>query len=168
VVCVACRCVFLLHCGCAVLYSGAAVNLSRVGLNLIEGFESCRLIAYTDSGGKWTIGWGYTGPDVHAGLVWTQAQADAALFARTAIAEHVVNIGVRVNLMQCRFDALCSLTYNIGGRAFLNSSLLRYLNLQDWAAASEQFMVWDMVDGKQSADLLQRRTVERAFFDLAG
>ena len=50
---------------------------------LIHSFEGCKLTAYQDSGGIWTIGYGHTGPDVHAGLVWTQQQADDA-FAKDA------------------------------------------------------------------------------------
>lgn len=33
------------------------------------------------SGAPWTIGVGHTGPEVHQGLVWTDAQIDAALAA---------------------------------------------------------------------------------------
>lgn len=46
--------------------------------------EGLRLNAYPDplSGGPpWTIGYGHTGPEVHKGLTWTQAQAEAALLA---------------------------------------------------------------------------------------
>jgi lysozyme len=35
----------------------------------------------TIPGDPWTIGYGHTGRDVYAGLVWTQPQADAALVA---------------------------------------------------------------------------------------
>ena len=46
--------------------------------------EGLRLKAYPDpltGGAPWTIGYGHTGPDVVPGLVWTQAQAEAALAA---------------------------------------------------------------------------------------
>lgn len=33
------------------------------------------------SGAPWTIAYGHTGPEVHSGLVWTEAQGDAALVA---------------------------------------------------------------------------------------
>lgn len=41
--------------------------------------EGCRLQAYRDSLGIWTIGYGHTGPEVRAGLVWKQEHADAEL-----------------------------------------------------------------------------------------
>ena len=38
------------------------------GLALTKNFEGCVLTAYADQGGVWTIGYGHTGPGVHAGL----------------------------------------------------------------------------------------------------
>lgn len=43
--------------------------------------EGCRLTAYRDTVGVWTIGYGHTGPEVRQGLTWTQAQADQQLDA---------------------------------------------------------------------------------------
>jgi GH24 family phage-related lysozyme (muramidase) len=41
----------------------------------IKGFETCKLNAYMPTPqDRPTIGWGTTGPDVHRGLTWTQAQ----------------------------------------------------------------------------------------------
>lgn len=48
------------------------------------GFEGREHHAYPDplTGGEpWTIGVGHTGPEVHEGLVWTDAQIDAAFEA---------------------------------------------------------------------------------------
>lgn len=41
------------------------------------------------------------------------------------IFEHAVNNAVKVPLKQNQFDALVSLTYNIGTGAFKNSTLLK-------------------------------------------
>jgi len=43
--------------------------------------EGCRLKAYKDTVGVWTIGYGHTGPEVQKGLVWTQEKAEAVLIA---------------------------------------------------------------------------------------
>lgn len=46
--------------------------------------EGLRLQAYPDpltGGDPWTIGYGHCGPEVRPGLVWTEAQAEAALIA---------------------------------------------------------------------------------------
>jgi lysozyme len=52
---------------------------SAEALAMTEGDEGLRFEAYQDSGGVWTIGWGHTGPEVHAGLIWSREQCVAAL-----------------------------------------------------------------------------------------
>jgi lysozyme len=52
---------------------------SKDGLSLTERFEGCRLEAYPDIRGIWTIGYGHTGPDVHPEMCITQAQVEAYL-----------------------------------------------------------------------------------------
>src|SRR5579875_391443 len=59
---------------------------SKQGLALTEQFEGLRLKAYQDANGVWTIGYGHTGPDVHAGLSITQEQAEALLLQDVASA----------------------------------------------------------------------------------
>ncbi len=49
-------------------------------------FEGRRCAAYRCSEGIWTIGLGHTGPEVCDGLVWTDAQIDAAFDADIAAA----------------------------------------------------------------------------------
>ena len=44
------------------------MHISKVGLDLIKKFEGCRLTAYADVAGVWTIGYGHTGKDVVPGL----------------------------------------------------------------------------------------------------
>jgi GH24 family phage-related lysozyme (muramidase) len=45
----------------------------------IEASEECRLIAYRDTKGLWTCGWGHEMDQSvdHTGEIWTRAQADA-------------------------------------------------------------------------------------------
>ena len=142
--------------------------ISEQGKSLIRGFESCRLRAYQDGGGKWTIGWGHTATAA-AGMVWTQEQADKQ-FDRdvTAFGGRVLEL-VKVGLCQNRFDALVSLAYNIGTgpKGLGGSVLLTRLNEGNYRAAALQFTRWNKDNGKFIPGLLARRTVEMAVF-LAG
>ena len=59
------------------------MKISENGLNLIKSFEGCRLTAYKDSVGIWTIGYGTTNADraitgtaIVSGLKINQATAD--------------------------------------------------------------------------------------------
>jgi len=45
----------------------------------IAAEEGCRLEAYRDTLGVWTIGYGHTGPAIVEGVTWTQQQADDQL-----------------------------------------------------------------------------------------
>lgn len=152
------------------------MRTSAEGIALLHHYESCRLAAYPDPGSvdghPWTIGWGHTGKEVKRGLVWTQAQADAAFVQDLAATEAGVQRLVKVPLSQGQFDALVSFAYNVGldenrnGKAegLGESTLLRKLNAKDYAGAAEQFLVWNKNDGVVMYGLTRRRTAERALF----
>ncbi|MGY0331949.1 lysozyme [Xylella fastidiosa] len=112
-------------------------------------FEGCKLSPYTCPGGVLTIGYGETGKHVVPGLRLTNEQeADARLRARLAKEfEPAVRRHVKVTLAQHQFDALVSLSFNIGAGAFHRSTLLRKLNAGDVAGAAEQFHVWKWAGG---------------------
>ncbi len=103
-----------------------------------------------------TIGYGETGKHVVPGLRLTNEQeADARLRARLAKEfEPAVRRHVKVTLAQHQFDALVSLSFNIGAGAFHRSTLLRKLNAGDVAGAAEQFHVWKWA-GVVSSNRLQ-------------
>lgn len=135
------------------------------GLALTEQFESCRLSAYQDLKGIWTIGWGHTGPEVIPGLTWSQDQADSQLAQDFALAQACVNANVTVPISQAENDALVDLVFNIGRNAFRNSALLKLLNAGDVEGAAAQFDDWDHAEGKVVAGLLRRRQAETALFE---
>jgi lysozyme len=142
-------------------------NESAEGLALTEDFEGCKLIAYRDQGGVWTIGWGHTGPDVHEGLVWTQEQADAALVADKSKARAAIRKYVTVPLTEHQFAALEDFDFNVGEGNFSGSTLLKMLNGGNYAGAAKQLELWDHVHGNVIAGLLRRRLAEEAMFNQA-
>lgn len=138
-----------------------ARSMDAVGRQALEGEEGCVLHTYRDSRGIPTIGFGNTGPDIVMGLVWTQAQADEAFARRLATEfEPAINSGLKVAVNQGQYNALGSLTYNIGTNGFLGSTLLRKLNAGDYPGASAEFPKWCI-----PSELLPRRVRERAMFD---
>lgn len=144
------------------------METSEDGQAVMHYFEQCRLQAYPDpatGGAPWTIGWGDTGPDVVAGLVITQAQADARIAKRL---EQEFEPGVRVVLVdvprQCEFDAMVCLAYNIGLGNFKGSSVVRRFNMGNMAGAADAFLMWDKAGGKTMRGLVRRRAAERALF----
>ncbi|UVN13516.1 lysozyme R [Pseudomonas phage vB_PaeP_FBPa8] len=137
-------------------------------IDAIKEHEGLRLVAYLDSVGVWTIGYGDTGPDVVKGLTITKEEAEKRLRKRLVEFEGYVNTYVKVPLKQHQFDALVSLVYNIGPANFKTSTLLKKLNAGDYIGAADQFLVWNKgrVDGKLVVikGLANRRAKERKQF----
>ncbi|WP_407061344.1 lysozyme [Acinetobacter ursingii] len=144
------------------------MKISNNGLDLIKQFEGLKLNAYDDGVGVWTIGTGTTvypnGVKVKKGDTCTPEQAKAYFKHDLAKFEKAVNESVIVPLSQNQFDALVSLTYNIGSGAFNNSTLLKKLNKGDYQGAADQFLVWNKAGGKVMKGLVRRREAERALF----
>lgn len=143
------------------------LKTSQNGLSFIEQHEGKRLAAYRDGGQVLTIGVGHTGPDVYPGMTITHLEAMQLLAKDVVHAEQGVNSAVKVPLTQNQFDALVSLTFNIGVTAFTSSTLLKKLNRGDYAGASAQFERWCRDNGRMVQGLLNRRRNEAALFNKA-
>ncbi|MFI8032911.1 lysozyme [Acinetobacter sp. ABJ_C3_5] len=154
--------------GVAVDLNYSERSISQVGVDLITGFEDLKLAAYDDGTGTWTIGFGTTvypdGIRVKPGDHCNREQAKLFFQHDLKRFQTSVNNAVLVPLSQNQFDALVSLSYNIGQNAFKNSTLLKCLNTGDYQAAAEQFLVWNKGGGQILKGLVRRREVERALF----
>lgn len=131
---------------------------------LVRQFEGCRLAAYRDSGGVWTIGWGHTGPEVRGGLVWTLQQCDEALDRDLAIADETVGeLWPGQQFSPRQRAALISLVYNLGSQ-LRGSQLALMVKQGRWLEAARQFPRWDHDNGREELGLLRRRLLEAAMF----
>lgn len=74
----------------------------------------------------------------------------------------------KVPLSQNQWDALMCFTYNLGSANLGSSTLLKLLNVKDYAGAAEQFSRWNKAGGQVLAGLTKRRAAERAMFLGAG
>ena len=153
----------------------SARQINQAGLDLIKEFEgyaepipgTTSVRAYPDpgtGGDPWTIGYGHTGPDVRPGVVFTQAQAEAALRSDLRGAQSAVASAVTVALSDNQFAALVSFTFNVGAGAFQDSTLLRLLNQGDYTGAAGQFGQWVNGGSGPLPGLVRRRAAERALF----
>lgn len=144
------------------------MQTSDKGISLIKQFEGCKLTAYQDSVGVWTIGYGWTKPvdgkPIRAGMTIKQETAERLLKTGLVSYESDVSRLVKVGLTQGQFDALVSFTYNLGARSLSTSTLLRKLNAEDYAGAADEFLRWNKAGGKVLNGLTRRREAERALF----
>ena len=128
---------------------------------LAKQFEGCRLTAYQDIAGVWTIGFGHVGKDVYEGLVWTQAQADDALLHDVNAARALLEM-YSPNLANGTLDALTDFVFNLGIGNYRTSTLCKCVNAQDWTGAKAQLLTWDHSNGVVIPGLLRRREAEAA------
>lgn len=144
------------------------MQTSDKGIALIKQFEGCKLTAYRDSVGVWTIGYGWTQPvdgkPIRAGMTIKQETAERLLKTGLVSYESDVSRTVKVGMTQGQFDATVSFTYNLGARSLSTSTLLRKLNAGDYAGAADEFLHWNKAGGKVLNGLTRRREAERALF----
>lgn len=140
------------------------------GVQIIKSSESLRLRAYRCPAGKWTIGYGDTGPSVRPGLTITEAEAEERLAHRLAFEfEPGVEQLLAVSVSGNQFSALVSFAYNAGLEALAESTLLRKLNAGDDAGAAAEFPRWNKkrdASGRMIVlpGLTTRRAAERELF----
>lgn len=145
------------------------MNIGKKGLALIKEFEGCKLTSYKCPAGVWTIGIGSTrysdGSPVKQGQTLASIEAALLLLSKTlAPFEHAVN-AIKVELTQNEFDALVSLTYNIGAGNLASSTLVKMLKAGDSKSEiAKQFLRWDKANGKPLAGLTRRRNAEAELF----
>lgn len=139
------------------------MKTGQKGIELIKEFEGCKLKAYQDSVGVWTIGYGHT-KNVRKGDVITQKQADQFLIEDLEDAEDAVNRLVKVEINQVMFDALSSFVFNLGASKFKSSTLLRLLNWGKYTGASNEFTKWVYAGGHKLSGLVRRRESEQNLF----
>lgn len=138
------------------------MRMSDDGRKRLEAREGLRLKAYRDVVGVWTIGVGHTAaagaPSPKEGMTITAAEADD-IFKRDLVQyEDAVSEAVKVPLNQNQFDALVSLTFNIGVGAFKRSSVVKRLNAGDYDGAAKAFMLWSkpaQIIGRRASEMLQ-------------
>ena len=142
------------------------MKIDKYGLELIKKFESCKLTAYkVDKAEKYyTIGFGHYGADVKKDMKITKEKADTLLKNDIKYFEDTVNSYVKVPITQSMFNALVSFTYNVGGGAFKKSSLLKYVNKNQFKKASNEFKKWNKCGGKVLKGLVKRRKLEKIEF----
>lgn len=129
----------------------------------ISSFEGCRLSAYKCSAGVWTIGYGHT-EYVKEGDTCTEEQANAWLIEDIRNTQLLLAHYVNVPVSEGEFVALVSLAFNVGVGALMKSKLLRKLNAGDRECAAEEFLDFDLANGKRIAGLTRRRKEEHDLF----
>jgi lysozyme len=144
-----------------VMYSNQAVEL-------IKKYEKFVDKTYLCSAGKKTIGYGTRldyHPEIKKNVCITEPKATELLKTDlNKMVTPVIKNNVKVKLKQNQIDALYSLIYNIGMDKFVNSNLLKMLNIGKFKKMKKDWQEFQMADGKVLKGLVRRRQEELALF----
>lgn len=129
-------------------------------LRLVKHYEGCRLTAYKDPVGVWTIGYGETA-GVKKGMKISQEIAEALLERRLADLWLDVDDFITRYIPSHAHEALCSFAYNVGLGALKRSTLLKkVLSGAPDEEITAEFMKWTKAGGKVLPGLVKRRQAE--------
>ena len=127
----------------------------------IKREEGCRLSAYQDTRGVWTIGYGATGPDIGPGLVWGQEMADQTL---DAAIDHVCSqldtaLPWWRSLDDIRANVMVKMAYQLGiGGLLAFRQMLAHVRAEEWDLAKAAGL--DSEWAKQTPDRAKREMDE--------
>jgi lysozyme len=162
-------------------------DVNSATIDLIRKFEgipdgdpkTVNIDPYLDPVNIWTIGWGHAiryqnrflkGPQdqalvksIYPGGI-SMDQAVALLHADLVNAGRDVLSVVAVALNDNQFGALTSFAFNLGVGNLSSSTLLKMLNVGNYAGAADEFPRWVRSNGQVLPGLVKRRAAERELF----
>jgi len=150
------------------------MQMSDHGLELIKQWEGFENKLYKDSAGLPTIGVGHllTRSELSSGKIFingVSVQYAGGLSDQQVLdllsqdvnpAAQLVTNRVTVTLNQNQFDALTSFIFNVGGAAFVGSTVLKLLNQGQYDEVPAQLRRWNKAGGQVVQGLINRRENE--------
>lgn len=143
-------------------------KISDKCLKLVKEFEGCRLTAYRDEVGVWTIGYGITNSDfkitkkiIRKGMKISKATAEKWLeeSLNKKYLPLVLEYDKQYNWNQNELDALVSFCYNIGSIKQLTADGTRSKTV-----VASKILQYNKAGGKVYRGLTRRRKAERELF----
>lgn len=149
----------------AISQEGIQSIQQREGLGVL--LPSGLIQAYQDPPGtqSYSIGYGVSAAllpypvNANTTITRTQASSDFTNVLNNIFVPHLNQV-VTVQLTQNMVDALISFMYNIGTGGFDQSSVLRFVNQQQWCSAFNSFKLWNKSGGVVNSGLTGRRQAE--------
>ena len=156
-----------------------AMNMSKAGIERLDGHEGFEPKPYQDQAKIWTIGFGNT--YYEDGTKVTKNDPPISLSRAIELKMNIINqiFAPAVNLIfakeiaagkinQNMFDALVSFSYNVGTEGLKTSQVAAKLKAGNKAGAADAMLAWNKVTvngvKKLSDGLVNRRNKERALF----
>lgn len=158
------------------------MNISKKGIAKLRHLEGSERTVYKDSAGLPTIGVGHllTKDEIRSGKInisgkiidykdgLSISEIDLLLGQDLVSREVCVEKMVRVPLSQNQFDALVIFVFNIGRKAFMDSTLLKQLNQGNYNGVPDQLRRWVYAAGERIKGLVSRREAEIEVWNNSG
>lgn len=145
--------------------------LETEAIELIKRFEGFRAKPYLCSAGVPTIGFGST--FYEDGTKVTLQDEPISPERAKSLLDLTLNKIFIPGVLRCcpvlinypkKLGAIVSFAYNLGVGRLQASTLRRRINEQNWEAASNEILKWNLAAGKVSKGLDVRRKAEKALF----
>lgn len=126
---------------------------------LVVYYEGTIPRTYRDPIGILTSCTGHTGPELRMGQTWTPEQCDQQLYQDLLKHSEALDC-IKRPLTDGQKAAFLSFAFNVGNKAFCQSTLARKANQGDMLGACAELLRWTRAGDKELPGLVRRRNAE--------
>ena len=144
----------------AKLVAKIGAGATALAVPLVMLYEGTVLQCYRDPIGIVTACVGHTGPELRMGQRYTRQQCEDMLYGD--LLKHAQALDcIKQPMTDGQKAAFLSFAFNVGNKAFCDSTLARKANAGDMAGACAELSRWTRAGGRELPGLVKRRAAER-------
>ena len=133
---------------------------TALAIPLVMLYEGTVLQSYRDPIGIVTACVGHTGPELRMGQRYTRQQCEDMLYGD--LLKHAQALDcIKRPMTDGQKAAFLSFAFNVGNKAFCDSTLARKANAGDMPGACAELSRWTRASGRELPGLVKRRAAER-------
>ena len=144
----------------AKLAAKIGAGATALAVPLVMLYEGTRLQSYRDPVGIVTACVGHTGPELRMGQRYTKEQCETMLYGDLLKHADALNC-IKTPLADNQKAAFLSFAFNVGNKAFCDSTLARKANAGNMPGACAELSRWTRSGGRELPGLVKRRAAER-------
>ena len=142
------------------LVAKIGAGATAIAVPLVMLYEGTVLQSYRDPIGIVTACVGHTGPELRMGQRYTRQQCEDMLYGD--LLKHAQALDcIKQPMTDGQKAAFLSFAFNVGNKAFCDSTLARKANAGDMAGACAELSRWTRAGGRELPGLVKRRAAER-------
>ncbi len=144
----------------AKLAAKIGAGATALAVPLVMLYEGTVLQSYRDPINKITACVGHTGPELRMGQRYTRQQCEDMLYGD--LLKHTQALEcIKRPMTDGQKAAFLSFAFNVGNKAFCDSTLARKANAGDMPGACAELSRWTRAGGRELPGLVKRRAAER-------